>query len=87
MIIKEHWLYGKCKFKVDVFKEDSCADCIHVNVCKIDMETFCENYDLGTSEFHGCDGCIHRFTRYYTEEENRIPCFKCKHFLRKGLVI
>jgi len=86
MIVKEHWLYGKCKFKVEVIKEESCEDCIHIEVCKMDMERFCENYEFGTSQFSGCDGCIHRFTRYYGEEE-RIPCKKCRFFLRKGLVI
>lgn len=77
--IKKHWLYGDCKFKVDVREEDSCGKCVHWRVCKRSMEDFCLNYDFGTSEKTTCDGCIHRFTRYINDEE-RIPCFKCRFF-------
>jgi len=87
MIVKKHWLYGDCKFNVDVFKEDHCYECIHEEVCKRDKENFCENYSFGTSEFKNCDGCLHRYTRFYGDLKERFLCFKCKHYCRKGLVI
>jgi len=87
MVIKEHWLYGKCQFNVEVFEEDECSECIHEKVCQRDMSDFCLNYKEGISEDTICDGCIHRYTRYFNKEKYRIPCFKCKYFLRKGLVI
>ena len=84
LVVKKHWLYGDCKFKVDVQVEDNCSSCTHWNVCKRDMQNFCRNYNLGTSEDTTCDGCIHRYTRYYVKDEERIPCFKCQFFEEKA---
>lgn len=82
MVVKIHWLYGKVTFNIDVEKDDNCAECIHCRVCKKNMQDFCENFDFSTSEGEPktCDQCIHRFTRFFTEEEHKIPCFKCRHF-------
>jgi len=69
-VIKKHWLYRDCKFNVDVKEEP------------IDMERICENYDFGNNREHGCDSCLHRFTRpsYNGDNEIVFPCFKCKFF-------
>ena len=83
MVIKQHWLYGIIKFNIDVKEEDRCSLCSHREVCKHDMRNFCLNYDFGTSEKTTCDGCIHKYTRYYGKDEDRILCFKCKYFKPK----
>ena len=88
MVIKEHWLYGKIKFNVDVMQEDSCCDCVHWQVCKRKMSDFCLNYCFGTSDcrsMDSCDSCLHRHTRYNEDKivhgtPDRIPCFKCRWF-------
>lgn len=85
-MIKKHWLFGECKFKVEVVNEDKCSECIHEKVCKRSFQDLCLNYEFGTSKETTCDGCIHRHTRY-RERKDRIPCFKCKEFCPKGLVI
>jgi len=79
VIIKKHWLYGKLEFKVDVSVEDECHKCIHWPVCNRDMESFCLNFNFGTTQgqIGSCDRCIHRFTRW---DKDRMPCFKCQYF-------
>ena len=79
MIVKKHWLFGDCKFNVDVQEEDKCGECIHWCVCQRIMEYYCLNYCFGTSQWKGCGGCIHRFTRH-GKKEDIFPCFKCKYF-------
>ena len=78
-IIKEHWLYGKIEFKIDVKDEDQCSKCIHWSVCIGNMEKFCLNYCFGTNQGqpYSCEQCIHRYTRW---NKDMIPCFKCKFF-------
>jgi len=80
MIVKKHWLFGDCKFNVEVREEDNCSECVHAKVCKLDMENFCLNYCFGTSKHRGCGGCLHRFTRL-VRTDSGFPCFKCKHFM------
>jgi hypothetical protein len=77
-IIKKHWLYGDCKFNVDVKKEDDCTTCIHLKVCSRETEEFCKNFLFGTSAFRNCDACTHHCARW--NERQPIPCFKCKHY-------
>jgi len=80
MVIKKHWLHGNIKFNVDVQKEDECGRCVHWRVCRHNMDDFCLNYILGTSEKTACSGCLHRHTRKIWHEKDGFPCFKCKHF-------
>lgn len=83
-IVKEHWLYGtrgKVYFNVDVVEESDCSQCTHVDVCRQDVLSFCENYEFATSEYLGCDRCLHKFTRW--DSKQPILCFSCKHELKK----
>ena len=84
-VVKEHWLHGKIKFNVDVKKENQCVECVHLPVCKRNMEKFCLNYTFGTSEGETgtCDTCLHRHTRRIWHEKDGFPCFKCRHFKAK----
>lgn len=83
VVIKKHWLYGDIKFNIDVQEEDKCSECIHWQVCKRDMSEFCLNYCFGTSDSKAsCKGCFHRHTRYCNDED-KLPCFRCKHFTTK----
>ncbi len=80
MVIKvaDHWLYGAIEMNVKATKESKCQLCIHKIVCKDDRESFCLNYLFGTSEFKGCQSCLHRFSRW--DARQPIKCFKCKYF-------
>lgn len=78
----KHWLFGfgpdkEIEFNEIVMEESNCSECIHKKVCKFSMEEFCINYKFGTSQHNGCQGCLHRFTRW---DKDPIPCFKCKFF-------
>ena len=73
-----HWLYGDKEFKLLVKKEVRCNYCIHREVCYGDKEKRCINYQMSTSQYSGCCGCINRFTR--DDEKQPIPCFHCNWF-------
>jgi len=83
-VVKEHWLHGKIKFHVDVKEEDDCCKCVHLRVCKMDKESFCLNYNFGTSQGKTgtCQTCIHRHTRKVWREKDGFPCFKCRYFAK-----
>jgi hypothetical protein len=80
-----HWLYGKDNRKFQIDEETNCNQCIHLKLCNKlhvpeSMESLCKNYHFGTSQYRGCGGCLHRFTRY---DKDKIPCFICKFFEEK----
>lgn len=83
--IANHWLYGKQSFVMIPEKEHSCAACTHNEVCRRDCRDFCLNFMFGTSEGYrqgwSCHHCLHHVTRFCQEEDERVPCFVCKHFL------
>lgn len=80
--MKTHWLYGRGPNKVldftrEIEEETDCMKCHHREVCDHDKERRCENFEFGSSEGHGCQGCIHKYTRY---DEKAVPCFTCPWF-------
>jgi hypothetical protein len=84
--MKTHWLHGRgpnkeVHFKVEIDEETDCKECIHNHVCMHKKERLCLNYEFGTSEYSGCDSCLHRFTRWCRKEP--LPCFHCEHFIQK----
>ena len=75
--MKTHWLFGRgpdkvLDFKREIDEETDCSKCIHREVCDRNMERRCENYVFGTSAGHGCQGCLHQYTRY---DKDPVPCF------------
>jgi hypothetical protein len=81
--MKTHWLYGEGEnkelhFLVDIDDETHCGTCGHKEVCDHEMEKRCSNYTFGTSQFKGCLGCLHRYTRY---DKDSVPCFHCRYYL------
>lgn len=81
--MKTHWLYGRgpnrvIEFIQEIDEETKCQDCIHKKVCASVMEHRCINYTFGTSEFRGCQGCVHKYTRF---DKDPIPCFSCPDFI------
>lgn len=79
---RNHWLYGKDKRKFKVEEETNCDNCVHKELCRsirtpAIFEKLCLNYSFGTSQYSGCDGCHHKFTRW---DKDSIPCFFCKFF-------
>ena len=79
-VIKHDWLHGDIIFNVDVKEETKCSQCVHLKVCKREMQTFCLNYCFGSTGGRvGCGWCLHRFTRWRGDKD-RIPCFKCKFY-------
>ena len=80
--MKEHWLYGKREYNIDVSRETDCARCIHTEVCDHDVEKRCANYSWGNSGRHlyGCETCVHQYTRF---DKDNIPCFRCTSFKGK----
>lgn len=81
--MKTHWLYGRgpnrvIEFIQEIDEETKCEDCIHKKVCAVVMEHRCINYTFGTSEFRGCQGCVHKYTRF---DKDPIPCFSCPDFI------
>lgn len=72
-----HSFFGWFMLHMETETESNCAKCIHRRVCDGDMEKRCSNYELGTSAGKGCDGCIHRFTRF-DDDKKKIPCFYCE---------
>jgi len=77
VIVQIHPVYDEIRMRIRVKEETDCRRCIHHKVCRIDMEKRCANYEMGTSEYPGCAGCIHRFTRW---DRDGIPCFYCEDF-------
>lgn len=80
--MKTHWLYGDgpdkiLDFKREVDEETDCGKCTHREVCDRNMEKRCENYVFGTSAASGCQGCLHKYTRY---DKDPVPCFSCPWF-------
>lgn len=80
--MKTHWLFGRgpdniLDFAREIDVETDCSRCVHNEVCGHDMEKRCENYECGTSEHQGCQGCSHRFTRF---DKDSVPCFTCPWF-------
>jgi len=80
--MKTHWLYGRGPDKVLVFEheidvEADCTKCVHRKVCDYKMDKRCENYTFGTSQFSGCQGCLHKYTRW---DKDAVPCFSCPYF-------
>lgn len=83
--MKTHWLFGQgpdklLNFKREVESETDCTKRIHSEVCGRDMQNRCENYEFGTSDGRGCQGCSHRYTRF---DKEPVPCFSCPWF-REG---
>ena len=80
--MKTHWLFGRgpdklLDFKREIDEETDCGKCLHREVCDRNMEKRCENYVFGTSAGHGCQGCLHKYTRY---DKDAVPCFSCPWF-------
>lgn len=77
--IVEHWLHGKCEFKVHTKEETPCYRCVHSLVCSRNMEKLCQNYVWGCSDRHpGCHQCTNHYTRW--DSKQPIPCFFCSFF-------
>jgi hypothetical protein len=88
--MKTHWLYGlgpnkEIKYKHEIDVETNCNECAHAKVCHFKFDVLCTNYEFGTSEGKGCQGCHHRYTRF--DDKDSIPCFHCKFFQPKGIVV
>jgi len=50
--MKTHWLYGmgpnkEIKFNIEIDVETKCSDCLHREVCNIDVERRCSNFEYG----------------------------------------
>lgn len=84
--MKTHWLHGRgpdkvLDFKREIDEETDCNKCIHREVCDLNMEKRCENYEMSTSGARGCQSCIHRFTRF--DNKQSVPCFVCPWFQKQ----
>ena len=89
--MKTHWLYGRgpdklLDFKREIDVETDCGKCIHREVCDLQMEKRCENYEFGTSGAKSCHSCIHRFTRYENDKD-KVPCFSCPWFQERTALV
>ena len=80
--MKTHWLFGRGPDKILTFKREvapahHAVDALRAVRLRLHLEQRCENYVFGTSEGRGCQGCLHRHTRYHKDV---VPCFSCPWF-------